>query len=61
MKGSAIPTSTGLLFVNTADRKIHVYDSSSGKQLAELKLGGPATSLYDVRESSGPRDVRSTG
>ena len=39
MKGSVIPTSTGLLFVNTADRKIHVYDSNTGKQVTEFKLG----------------------
>jgi len=43
LKGSVIPTATGLLFVNTADQKIHVYDAATGLQITELPLG--ATSL----------------
>ena len=50
-KGGIIPTATGLLFVTAADRKVHVYDSSSGKQLSELQLGGPTSgspSMYEL-------------
>jgi quinoprotein glucose dehydrogenase len=51
IKGGIIPTATGLLFVTAADRKIHVYDSSSGKQLCEFQLGGATTgspSMYEL-------------
>ncbi len=50
-KGGIIPTATGLLFVTAADRKVHVYDSSSGKQLWELPLGGTSSgspSMYEL-------------
>ena len=50
-KGGIIPTATGLLFVTAADRKVHVYDSSSGKQLSELQLGGATSgspSMYEI-------------
>ena len=50
-KGGIIPTATGLLFVTAADRKVHVYDSTSGKQLTELQLGGPTSgspSMYEL-------------
>ncbi len=46
-----IVTSTGLLFVTAADRKVHVYDSVTGTQLWELPLGGPtsgAPSMYEL-------------
>jgi quinoprotein glucose dehydrogenase len=51
IKGGIIVTATGLLFVTAADRKIHVYDSESGKQLSELQLGGLSTggpSMYEL-------------
>ena len=51
IKGGIIPTATGLLFVTAADRKVHVYDSSTGKQLSELQLGGATTgspSMYEL-------------
>jgi glucose dehydrogenase len=51
IKGGIIPTATGLLFVTAADRKVHVYDSISGKQLWELQLGGSTTgspSMYEL-------------
>jgi glucose dehydrogenase len=51
IKGGIIPTATGLLFVTAADRKVHVYDSTSGKQLWELQLGGSTTgspSMYEL-------------
>jgi quinoprotein glucose dehydrogenase len=50
-KGGIIPTATGLLFVTAADRKVHVYDSSSGKQVSELQLGGATSgspSMYEL-------------
>ena len=40
-KGGIVPTAAGLLFATAADRKVHVYDSDSGKQLWELPLGAP--------------------
>ena len=49
VKGGIIDTATGLLFVTAADRKVHVYDSASGKQISELQLGGAtsgAPSMY---------------
>jgi quinoprotein glucose dehydrogenase len=53
MKGSVIPTSTGLLFVNTADRKIHVYDSNTGKQVTEFKLGATTAGSPSMYEFDG--------
>jgi glucose dehydrogenase len=50
-KGGIIPTATGLLFVTAADRKVHVYDSASGKQVWELQLGGATSgspSMYEL-------------
>ena len=50
-KGGIIPTATGLVFVTAADRKVHVYDSTSGAQLSELPLGGTTTgspSMYEL-------------
>jgi glucose dehydrogenase len=51
IKGGIIPTAAGLVFVTAADRKVHVYDSTSGRQLWELQLGGSSTgapSMYEV-------------
>jgi quinoprotein glucose dehydrogenase len=51
IKGSVIVTSTGLLFVNAADQKVHVYDGASGKELHQLPLGGTSTgspSMYEL-------------
>ena len=51
IKGGIIPTATGLLFVTAADRKVHVYDSTSGKQLWELPLGATTSgspSMYEL-------------
>jgi quinoprotein glucose dehydrogenase len=50
-KGGIIPTATGLLFVTAADRKVHVYDSTNGRQVCELQLGGATTggpSMYEL-------------
>jgi quinoprotein glucose dehydrogenase len=51
VKGGIIPTATGLLFVTAADRKVHVYDSSNGKQVWELQLGAATSgspSMYEL-------------
>ena len=51
VKGGIIPTASGLVFVTAADRKVHVYDSTSGKQVWELQLGGPTSgspSMYEL-------------
>ena len=51
IKGGIIPTAAGLVFVTAADRKVHVYDSSSGKQLTELQLRGTTSgspSMYEL-------------
>jgi glucose dehydrogenase len=51
VKGGIIPTAAGLLFVTAADRKIHVYDSASGRQLCEFQLGAPTSgspSMYEL-------------
>jgi len=49
VKGGLVVTSTGLLFATAADRKIHVYDTDDGNELATFPLGGPTsggTSMY---------------
>jgi quinoprotein glucose dehydrogenase len=53
IKGGIIPTATGLLFVTAADRKVHVYDSSSGKQLCEFQLGATTTGAPSMYELGG--------
>jgi glucose dehydrogenase len=50
-KGGIIPTATGLVFVTAADRKVHVYDSNTGKEIGALQLGGPTSgspSMYEL-------------
>jgi quinoprotein glucose dehydrogenase len=53
IKGGIIPTATGLVFVTAADRKVHVYDSASGKQLWELQLGAPTSGSPSMYELAG--------
>ncbi len=53
LKGSVIPTASGLLFVNTADRKVHVYDSDTGKQLHEIALGAMSSGSPSMYELNG--------
>jgi quinoprotein glucose dehydrogenase len=51
VKGGMIVTATGLLFATAADRKVHVYDTASGRQIWELALGGAtsgAPSMYEL-------------
>ena len=53
IKGGIIPTATGLLFVTAADRKVHVYDSTNGKQLCEFQLGGSTSGSPTMFELGG--------
>ena len=53
LKGSSIITASGLLFVNAADRKVHVYDTETGKPLHELALGAISTGSPSMYELSG--------
>jgi quinoprotein glucose dehydrogenase len=53
VKGGLIPTATGLLFATAADRKVHVYDSATGKQLTEFALGGATTGAPSMYELGG--------
>jgi glucose dehydrogenase len=51
IKGGIIPTATGLVFATAADRKIHVYDSTTGKQLWETQMGATTSgspSMYEI-------------
>jgi glucose dehydrogenase len=52
-KGGIISTASGLVFVTAADRKVHVYDSSTGKQLCELPLGGTSSGSPSMYEFGG--------
>ena len=50
-KGGIVPTATGLVFVTAADRKVHVYDNQTGRELSQLALGGPTSgspSMYEL-------------
>ena len=52
VKGGLIVTGTGLVFATAADRKVHVYDTGSGAELATFPLGGPTSggpSMYEHR------------
>jgi quinoprotein glucose dehydrogenase len=54
-KGGLIVTETGLVFATAADRKVHVYASEDGRELATLPLGGPTSGgpsmyLHDGRQ-----------
>ena len=53
VKGGIITTATGLVFVTAADRKVHVYDSATGKQIWELPLGGATTGAPSMYELGG--------
>ncbi len=53
VKGGIIPTATGLLFVTAADRKVHVYDSETGKQIWELQLGATTSGSPSMYELNG--------
>jgi quinoprotein glucose dehydrogenase len=51
VKGGIVPTAAGLVFATAADRKVHAYDSETGKQLWEAQLGGMTVgspSMYEI-------------
>jgi len=53
VKGGMVVTSAGLLFATAADRKVHVYDSANGTELATLPLGGPTSGQPAMYELDG--------
>jgi len=53
VKGGLIVTGAGLLFATAADRKVHVYDTSDGRELATLPLGGPTSGGPSMYEHGG--------
>ena len=53
VKGGLIVTGTGLLFATAADRKVHVYDTGNGTELATLPLGGPTSGGPSMYEHGG--------
>src|SRR5215471_11220444 len=59
-KGGIIPTATGLLFVSAADRKVHVYDAATGRQLHELPLGGATSGSPSMYELGGRQYLLAT-
>ncbi len=53
VKGGLITTATGLVFATAGDHKVHVYDSTNGKQLGELPLGAATTGAPSMYELNG--------
>jgi len=53
MKSSSIITSTGLVMVNAADRKIHIYDADNGKELRQIPLGAVSSGSPSMYELNG--------
>jgi quinoprotein glucose dehydrogenase len=53
VKGGLIVTGTGLVFATAADRKVHAYDTSTGRELATLPLGGPTSGGPSMYEHGG--------
>lgn len=51
IKGSVISTSSGLIFVNAADHRLHIYDAQTGKHLRALPFGATTSgspSMYEL-------------
>ena len=53
MKSSVIVTSTGLLFVTAADRRLHIYDADNGKELRAINLGATSSGSPSMFELNG--------
>ena len=53
MKSSVVVTSSGLLFVTAADRKLHIYDSDTGKELRQILLGAASSGSPSMYEQDG--------
>jgi quinate dehydrogenase (quinone) len=60
VKGGIIVTSTGLLFASAADRKVHVYDAATGRQLHELPLAGATSGSPSMYEWNGRQYLLAT-
>jgi len=60
VKGGIVVTSTGLLFVSAADRRIHVYDAATGQQIHELPLGGATSGSPSMYELNGRQYLLAT-
>jgi quinate dehydrogenase (quinone) len=60
VKGGILVTSTGLLVVSAADRKIHVYDAATGRQIHELPLGGATSGSPSMYELNGRQYLLAT-
>jgi len=60
VKGGIIATATGLLFVSAADRKVHVYDAATGRQLHELTLAGATSGSPAMYELNGRQYLLAT-
>jgi len=59
-KGGIVVTSTGLLFVSAADRKVHVYDAATGRQIHALPLGGATSGSPSMYELDGRQYLLTT-
>jgi quinoprotein glucose dehydrogenase len=57
MKSSSIVTSTGLLFVSAADRKVHIYDTDNGKELRAIPMGAVTSGSPSAFELNGKEYV----
>lgn len=53
VKGGLIVTGSGLVFATAADRKVHVYDTDNGNELATFPLGGPTSGGPSMYEQDG--------
>jgi quinoprotein glucose dehydrogenase len=53
LKSSALVTSTGLVIVNAADRRIHFYDADTGKELRAIDLGAVSSGSPSAYELNG--------
>jgi quinoprotein glucose dehydrogenase len=53
LKSSSIITSTGLVIVNAADRKIHFYDADNGKELRSIPMGAVTSGSPSMFELNG--------
>jgi quinoprotein glucose dehydrogenase len=60
LKGGVIVTSTGLLFVSAADRKVHVYDEATGREIHALPLGGATSGSPSMYELNGRQYLLTT-
>ena len=52
LKGGVISTSGGLVFVNAGDRRLHIYDAATGKELRTIPLGETSSgspSMYELK------------